>query len=324
MEKLQDLVAVIAAGGEGTRVRPLLQKATQSVFDKPAIYYFLTNVMKAGIGRALVVCSQAGAGALVELLNTGWEFGMDISICVGAPYPGAAGVFKTPAVRRFVEGHRVCLMLDGFYDGGNFDRVVQQAAREAGRTIGCIVLAARLKDAKSVAETFGWMQENSRGQVVNIYEKPPLNELRLRPGQKDFLVQTHMYFYGTDVLKQVDEVQPRKGQYEITDLHNIYRKQEQLKPLILTGMTGKRGLWDDAGTSRKLLRLAKYVEKRQPSGTTKLIGSPHLQALDNDWIEAKDLKTVAKAYAEKTKYFKTLDRIATERISLRKRSRATK
>src|SRR5438128_2704510 len=49
---------IIAVGGQATRIRPALDKTQQIVYDKPVLYYLLTNVMKAGIRDVMIVCNE--------------------------------------------------------------------------------------------------------------------------------------------------------------------------------------------------------------------------------------------------------------------------
>jgi glucose-1-phosphate thymidylyltransferase len=295
-----DMRGVIAAGGPATRIRPAQDKSQQIVYDKPVLFYLLTNVMKARIRDVMIVCNERNVGAAESLFrDADWELGLNIRLTTTPRPDGPAGVFRLPQVKRFIGEEPSCLMLDGIYHGGNFDGVVQEASQT---TTGATILAAETTDPRP----FGWLKTNETGRVINIVEKPVLIP---KPNQK-YLVQTHMYFYGPEVVALANKLQPSKrGEYEVTDLHKSFLRRRKLSIAVLRDTPGSRLIWDDAGTAQRLLSLAITVQHLQERSLTSLVGSPHLQAFRNGWITRRQIQEFCASFAGKSiEYYDSLSK----------------
>jgi glucose-1-phosphate thymidylyltransferase len=95
----------------------------------------------------------------------------------------------------------------------------------------------------------------------------------------------------------VKELKPSaRGEYEITDLNNLYVRQGRLAVEQL----GRGFAWLDAGTYDSLLEPAEFIrvlQRRQGQ----LIAAPEEIAFHNGWIEPKQLEALA-AKVGKTQY----------------------
>ncbi|MBI3781845.1 MAG: hypothetical protein HY270_00435 [Deltaproteobacteria bacterium] len=282
--------AIIAAGGDATRVRPAQDKSQQIVYDKPVLYYLLTNAMKAQIRDVMIVCNERNVAAAEALFRDAeWEFGVNVKFATIAVPNGPAGVFRLPQVRRHIGTEPVCLILDGIYHGGNFDEVVRSCAKI---TSGATVLAARTSDPRP----YGWINTDANGDAIEIVEKPGF----VPEPDRSYLVQTHMYFYGPEVIYLASQLLPSdRNQYEVTDLHTRFLSQQSLDIKILEDR-GCPLLWDDAGTARKLLALAIAVRGIQEDGNARtLVGSPHLQALRNGWVTSRQIRELCSPFLKR-------------------------
>jgi len=133
--------------------------------------------------------------------------------------------------------------------------------------------------------------------VLSIEEKPK------KP--KSNFCATGLYVYGKGVSEYAKRLKPSpRGEYEITDLNNLYLKEQRLKAILLS-----RGCaWLDTGTPESLLDAAEFihlVEKRQ---TIKIAVLEEI-AYQNGWITKEKLLEVSKKYG-KSDYGKYLSRIA--------------
>src|SRR3989344_2879518 len=72
---------VILAGGLATRLRPLTlvtNKHLLTIYNKPMIFYPLEAMSMARIGEVLIVTGPDHAGAFLNLLKSGDQFGLKL------------------------------------------------------------------------------------------------------------------------------------------------------------------------------------------------------------------------------------------------------
>jgi glucose-1-phosphate thymidylyltransferase len=106
------------------------------------------------------------------------------------------------------------------------------------------------------------------------------------------------------VIDLVKLIKPSaRGEYEITDLNNLYIKKKKLK----VERIGRGFAWFDAGTFDSLLEAAEFVRVLQ-SRQGQLISAPEEIAYLNGWIGLDDLTALA------ARLDKSYGRLLTERI----------
>ena len=97
-------------------------------------------------------------------------------------------------------------------------------------------------------QRFG-VAEIKGSNIINIEEKP------VKP--KSNYAVTGFYLYNFDVFSKIKKIKPSKrGELEITDIHNLYIKEKKLSYGLVDGF------WSDAGTFKSLLNVANWVEKK--------------------------------------------------------------
>jgi glucose-1-phosphate thymidylyltransferase len=98
-------------------------------------------------------------------------------------------------------------------------------------------------------ERFGVVKFDENNNAVEIEEKP-----------KRFLSNfalTGLYLYDNRVVQVAKQVKPSaRGELEITDLHNWYLKQQELKVDIV------KGQWIDAGTFESLFKAGELARNK--------------------------------------------------------------
>lgn len=202
--------------------------------------------------------------------------------CTTPRAKGPAGVFLIPEVREFVRDRSAALMLDGVYFGSSFRDVVHG---HAPRQDESIVLAARVSDPRP----FGWINVDSHsGEVLNIVEKPTFPP----EPSVNYFVQTHLYFYGPDVVRRVERIPPQQGEVGVSPLHTSYISGGKLTILELADKPEDPLIWDDAGTPEKPIALALCVQQRQAK-SGRPIGAPHLTAMEAGWVSKDEVRTMA-------------------------------
>jgi len=282
---------IILAGGSGTRLHPLtrvMSKQLLPVYDKPMIYYPLSSLMLAGIREILIITTPHDQTAFQRLLGTGRQWGLHLDYAVQPNPDGLAQAFMIGEA--FVRGHPCCLILgDNILYGHGLPDLIREAAGNSGATVfGYLV---------DDPQRYGVIEFDERFNVVSIVEKPK------QP--KSNWAAIGLYFYDEDVADLVKTLKPSaRGEFEITDLNNLYIKEKKLKVVRI----GRGFAWFDAGTFDSLLEAGEFVRVLQ-SRQGQLISAPEEIAYLNGWISWDDLGALA------SKLDKSYGRLLTERLS---------
>jgi glucose-1-phosphate thymidylyltransferase len=275
---------IILAGGSGTRLHPLTlvtSKQLLPVYDKPMIYYPLSALMLADIREILIITTPQDQAAFRQLLGTGAQWGMRLEYAVQPSPDGLAQAFVIGA--EFLAGDPSCLILgDNTLSGHGLPEVLRRAgARNEGATI------------------FGyWVDDPHRYGVIAFDADDQVRSIEEKPEHpKSNWAAIGVYFYDAHVTELVKELKPSaRGEYEITDLNNLYAQQGRLAVERL----GRGYAWLDAGTYDSLVEAAEFIrvlQRRQGQ----LIAAPEEIAFHNGWIDADALETLARKFA-KTQY----------------------
>jgi len=275
---------IILAGGAGTRLHPLTlvtSKQLLPVYDKPMIYYPLSALMLANIREVLIITTPQDQAAFKNLLGGGEQWGMRLEYAAQPEPNGLAQAFVIGA--DFVRGHPSCLILgDNIIYGHGLSDVLRSASE---RTSGATIFGYWVDDP----ERYGVIEFDQKKQVISIEEKPK------KP--KTNWAAIGIYFYDETAIELVKQLKPSaRGEYEITDLNNLYVRQGKLTVEQL----GRGYAWLDAGTYDSLVEAAEFIrvlQRRQGQ----LIAAPEEIAFHNGWIGPEQLEAQAKKFS-KTQY----------------------
>ena len=275
---------IVLAGGAGTRLYPLTlvtSKQLLPIYDKPMIYYALTTLMLAGIRETLIISTPEDLPKFEQLLGDGSQWGLKLTY---APQPKPEGLAQAYIIgAEHVGNGRSALVLgDNIFHGDGLDRMLQRAAaRERGAT----VFAYPVKSP----ERYGVIEFDAANRVLSIEEKPK--------HPKSNWAAIGVYFYDESVVELAKALKPSaRGEYEITDLNNLYVREGRLNVERL----GRGFAWLDAGTYDSLLEAAEFIrvlQRRQGQ----LISAPEEIAFHNGWIGAEQLTAQAARFS-KTQY----------------------
>ncbi len=243
---------IILAGGSGSRLYPMTQTISKQllpVYDKPMIYYPLSTLMQFGIRDVLIISTPVDTPNIERLFHDGAQLGMNIQYAVQDAPRGIAQAFSIGA--EFIGADDVCLILGDniFYMGGQLPDFVRIARENAGRC--ATIFAYHVSDP----ERFGVVEFDENFNAISIEEKPK--------NPKSNYASVGLYFYPSDVVEYARGLNPSaRGEYEITDLNNIYLSQGRMSVVPM-----RRGnAWLDAGTPDSLMESGQFVqiiEKRQ-------------------------------------------------------------
>ena len=241
---------IILAGGSGTRLHPLttvMSKQMLPVYDKPMIYYPLSTLMLAGIREVLIISTPHDLPLFRLLLGDGTASGMHFSYIEQPSPDGLAQAFVLG--ESFIGHDSVAMVLgDNIFYGQGFESMLSRAA---SRATGASIFAYEVSDP----ERYGIVSFDHEGRALSLEEKPTVPKSNFAiPG---------LYFYDNQVVELAKQLKPpARGEYEITDLNQIYIDQDELYVQNL----GRGFAWLDTGTHDSLHQAANYVEtieKRQ-------------------------------------------------------------
>ncbi len=266
---------IILAGGSGTRLHPLtlaISKQLMPIYDKPMIYYPLSALMLANIKDILIISTPHDLPLFERLLGDGKRLGCNFQYAVQEIPNGLAQAFVIG--EEFIGNDDVALILgDNIFYGTGFEKLLVEASKPNGGT----VFAYHVTDP----ERYGVVEFDDTNKAISIEEKPqhPKSNYAV-PG---------IYFYDNSVVEIAKNLKPSaRGEYEITDVNNVYLQQGKLKVGVLSRGTA----WLDTGTFQSLMQAQQYVQVIEERQGLK-IGCIEEVAYHKGFISAQQLKEVA-------------------------------
>jgi glucose-1-phosphate thymidylyltransferase len=245
--------ALILAGGEGTRLRPITHTSAKQlvpVANKPILYYAIESVAAAGITEVGIVVGDT-AGDIEAAVGDGSAFGVGVTyIRQDAPRGLAHAVL---IARDFLGDDDFVMYLgDNLLQRGVEELVDDFAGRPAD--VAASILLAKVPDPTR----FGVAELDAAGQVVRLVEKPatPPSDLAL----------VGVYLFGPRVHDAVRAIRPSdRDELEITDaIQWLIDNGHVVRSQVLDGW------WIDTGKLTPLLeanRLVLETVERRIDGT---------------------------------------------------------
>ena len=270
---------IILAGGHGTRMSPLtkaVNKQLLPIYDKPLIFYPLSILMLAGIKNILIIVNKGQLNQFKKIIPNGKNLGINIEFKEQI-YPG--GLPEAFIIGEdFIGNDNVALILgDNFFYGQSLEDALKKSTQ--------LKKGAKIFLHKVLRpELYGVAKIDKRNKVIKIIEKP-----------KKFISEhavTGLYFFDNNVIKYAKALKPSKrGETEIIDLLNIYKRKNQIKADFI----GRGGVWLDTGSIQDFYSTSNFVstiENRQGF----MIACLEEIAFTNKWIKKKEILNSIKFY----------------------------
>lgn len=230
---------IILAGGKGTRLWPLTavtNKHLVPVGNLPMLEYPLFTIKKF-VNSISVVTGGEHFQHIAKYLG---DLHKDINFSYH--YQAEAGgiaqaLFLT---ENFVKDKKIVVILgDNVFE----DDFLEAAEKFENSDLGAMLFLKEVQDP----ERFGVAQIEG-DKIISIEEKPS--------HPKSNLAVTGLYFYDSTVFDKIRKLKPSaRGEYEITDVNNIYIKEGK------AGFHIVKGFWSDAGTYKSREKCEEFLKK---------------------------------------------------------------
>jgi len=270
---------IILAGGTGSRMSPLtkaVNKQLLPIYDKPLIFYPLSILMLAKIKDILIIVNKGQVEQYKKIIPNGDNLGIKITYKEQETPKGLPDAFILGG--KFIGKNNVALILgDNFFYGQNLStNLINSAKLKKGAKV--------LLHKVAKPELFGVAKVNNKNKIISIKEKPKkyLSDLAI----------TGLYFFDNKVIEYSKKLKPSKrGEVEIVDLLNKYKKQNNLYANFL----GRGGAWLDTGSMDDYYKTSAFVSAVENRQGVKIACLEEI-ALNNKWINKKHIKKSIKFY----------------------------
>ena len=268
---------IILAGGRGTRMSPLtkaINKQLLPIFDKPLIFYPLSILMLSKIKDILIIVNKGELSQYKKIIPNGKNLGIKITYAEQSEPRGLPDAFIIG--EKFIGSANVALILgDNFFYGQN---LTTQLLNYKKLKKGAKIILHKVKKP----DQYGVAKINKKYKVTHIKEKPKkfISDLAI----------TGLYFFDNLVCKYSKLLKPSKrGELEIVDLINKYKKKGNLKASLL----GRGGAWLDTGSIDDFYKTSAFVSAIEKRQGLKVACIEEI-ALANGWIKEREINNQIK------------------------------
>ena len=272
---------IILAGGKGTRMSPLtkaVNKQLLPIYDKPLIFYPLSILMLANIKDILIIVNKGQLDQYKKIIPNGDNLGIKITYKEQDKPRGLPDAFVLG--EKFIGKDNVSMILgDNFFYGQNLtSKLLSNTKLKKGARV---VLHKVTKP-----ESFGVAKLNSKNKIISIKEKPKkfISDLAI----------TGLYFFDNKVVSYAKKLKPSKrGEVEIVDLLNYYKKNDQLSGELI----GRGGAWLDTGSIDDFYKTSNFVSAIENRQGFKIACLEEI-AFNKKWIGKKHIKKSVNFYGK--------------------------
>lgn len=232
---------VILAGGTGSRLYPLTKACNKNLLpigSEPMVYKVIKKFLEAGIFNICIVTSTEAIASMTACLGSGKQLDKNLSLCYviqDSPNGIAAGI---GLAEDFAAGDSILVILgDNIFDA--------DLSNSLSYGSNASVAYYEVPDP----ERFGVLMFDENGKPCSVIEKP-----KVAPSNKAVV---GVYSYPNDVFEKIRTLKPSaRGEYEVTDLNNLYFAEKRMSCYEL------KGFWIDAGCHESYQKAFEWASKR--------------------------------------------------------------
>ena len=282
---------IILAGGLGSRMSPLtkaVNKQLLPLFDKPLIFYPLSILMLAGIKNILIIVNKGQLNQFRKILPEKNNLGIRIEYKEQSKPTGLPEAFTIG--EKFIGKDSVSLILgDNFFYGQSLTKILK---KNISLKKGAKIFLHPVKNPNN----YGVAHLNNKNKVVSLIEKPKKT--------KSNLAVTGLYFFDNKVVEFSKRLKlSKRGELEIIDLLNIYRKRN----ILSADLIGRGGAWLDTGNVKDYYNASNFISAIENRQGLKIACLEEI-SYKNNWINKQDIKKSILFYGncDYSKYLKSL------------------
>lgn len=246
---LSNLEAIVLAGGKGVRMGSNLPKVLHRINGRPMIFYTLQKLQDLGIKNIIVVVGYKAAGVKKVISEK-----FNVKFALQKKLLGTAHSLKS-ALPQITEETKTILVINGddsaFYSLSTLKELINSHLKN-----GSLLTVLTLINPQITA--VGRIIRDKKGQFLKTLEAKEYLESRYQTDE----INCGVYLFEKDWLKtHINKVGPsQKGEYYITDLLNIARKEGLLVNLV---RLKNKSEWVGVNTPEELEYANKVMQKMQ-------------------------------------------------------------
>ena len=235
---MNKIKTVIAAGGLGTRLQGFRgndsTKILLEVDGSPMIIRQIEQLTNWGLSEFIIITNPS-FDKLIKDVVTSYFSDKNISFTIQDEQKGISHALMC-AKEYISPGDTVFFILgDNFFEQ---NPMVNLDMLEVSNNKGAHIFSYKVDNPSE----FGVAEFDSKNNVISIEEKPT------KPKSNQAVVG--VYIYDDTVMDKITTLKPSaRGEYEVTDLNNLYIQDDKCKNVTINGW------WIDAGTPERIIEL---------------------------------------------------------------------
>ena len=235
---MNNIKTVIAAGGLGTRLQGFRgndsTKILLEVDGKPMIIRQIEQLIDWGLDNFIIITNPSFDELIKDVISSYYPE-KNISFTIQHEQKGISHALMC-AEKYVLPGDTIFFILgDNFFENNPAENIKME---DLAKNKGAHIFSYKVENPQE----FGVAELDSENNVISIEEKP------INPKSKQAVVG--IYIYDDSVMEKIKTLKPsERGEYEVTDLNNLYIQEGKCKNVTIDGW------WIDAGTPDRILDL---------------------------------------------------------------------